>query len=396
MESDFIEKWVILNSKDSDVGDELSGSKKIYPESSSSISKSLMVDSKGDEVEINHMGRQKIAHQERWPDFIIFGLQEIVELEDKVMAARSIVRSSIEGRRPSENFKSSVAAEEWSRTIVKAVQKRAPKGCRYRIVKVSNMVGLCTIIVAKEDIFGELSVRDDERIMTGVGGRYGNKGALVTRLVIHSSTLCIINAHLSSGQEALSARESDLAKIFTGTRLASQSDHDSLILRGDGDGTRISEQEMCILFGDLNYRLSLERKSAEQQLSDISLDKYYDQIVRKYDQLDRTRRRIPRHPLRNFTEASITFKPTYKYDLNSEQFDSGEKSRVPSYCDRVLVRGPFAGGLEIKEYGSVQNQRRSDHRPVYAHLRIPVRTIDRDARASMSHSLSQILFPVRD
>ena len=35
----------------------------------------------------------------------------------------------------------------------------------------------------------------------------------------------------------------------------------------------------------------------------------------------------------NFIEPRITFKPTYKYNPNSDEFDT-EKCRIPSYCVR--------------------------------------------------------------
>lgn len=32
----------------------------------------------------------------------------------------------------------------------------------------------------------------------------------------------------------------------------------------------------------------------------------------------------------------ITFKPSFKYDKKSNEFDTSKKMRVPSWCDRVL------------------------------------------------------------
>lgn len=45
----------------------------------------------------------------------------------------------------------------------------------------------------------------------------------------------------------------------------------------------------------------------------------------------------------SFKEATITFQPTYKYDSGTSVYDTSEKQRVPSWCDRVLWHGEGVG-----------------------------------------------------
>ncbi|XP_018650134.1 putative type IV inositol 5-phosphatase [Schistosoma mansoni] len=68
----------------------------------------------------------------------------------------------------------------------------------------------------------------------------------------------------------------------------------------------------------------------------------------------------------NFDEGRIRFPPTYKFDLNSDVYDSSEKQRVPSYTDRILFMSKKKGNLICLDYNSINTIRSSDHRPVFA------------------------------
>lgn len=66
---------------------------------------------------------------------------------------------------------------------------------------------------------------------------------------------------------------------------------------------------------------------------------------------------------RNFKEPPLNFFPTYKYDIESDKYDTGHKNRPPAWTDRILY---VDRGLDCLEYCSDDAVRSSDHRPVYA------------------------------
>ena len=60
----------------------------------------------------------------------------------------------------------------------------------------------------------------------------------------------------------------------------------------------------------------------------------------------------------------MNFRPTYKLDINSDQYDTGTKRRVPAWTDRILY--VKKEGFQCTAYNSDHSLRTSDHRPVFA------------------------------
>ena len=85
---------------------------------------------------------------------------------------------------------------------------------------------------------------------SGIGGIYGNKGAIVARMVINDTSICFLNVHLAAGQSAKLSRNTDLGAILEEKAILPASGALSFI--HGGDGTTILDHEMVILNGDLN------------------------------------------------------------------------------------------------------------------------------------------------
>ena len=140
------------------------------------------------------------------------------------------------------------------------------------------------------------------------------------------------------------------------------------IFVGGGDGSMILDHEICILNGDLNYRIdTMPRHTVIDAVKANNLGKLLER-----DQLLLSRKKNPGFRLRAFVEAPITFAPTYKYDVGTDNYDSSEKKRSPAWCDRLLYRG--LGRIKQVDYRR-HEVRVSDHRPVSGKFKVRVKTI---------------------
>jgi len=190
------------------------------------------------------------------------------------------------------------------------------------------------------------------------------------RLIIDDSSLCFVNCHLAAGQTQTIHRNNDIAAILEAAALPAERDASlrTELFVGGGDGTMVLDHEICILNGDLNYRIdTVGRDTVVSAIRANDLDK----LLRR-DQLLLSRRKNPGFRLRAFEEFMITFPPTYKYDVGTDDYDSSEKRRAPAWCDRILYRG--LGRIKQLDYRR-HEVRASDHRPVSGSFRLRVKTI---------------------
>lgn len=105
---------------------------------------------------------------------------------------------------------------------------------------------------------------------------------------------------------------------------------------------------------------------------------------------------------KNFMEGEITFPPTYKYDLFSDDFDTSEKCRAPAWTDRVLwKRRPLYPDNSSEDdyvpgklihYGRAE-LKQSDHRPVIAVVDVEIRKVDPNRRQDVFYQVIADLGP---
>ena len=143
--------------------------------------------------------------------------------------------------------------------------------------------------------------------------------------------------------------------------------HDYFV--GGGDGSMVLDHEICVFNGDLNYRIDLPRETVLSAIRRNDLDKLLE-----HDQLLVQRRKNPGFRLRPFSEAPITFAPTYKYNVGGDEYDTSEKKRTPAWCDRIYYRGAV-GKITPMRYQRHEVYA-SDHRPVSGGFVTSVKMVD--------------------
>ncbi|EAX97208.1 Endonuclease/Exonuclease/phosphatase family protein [Trichomonas vaginalis G3] len=123
------------------------------------------------------------------------------------------------------------------------------------------------------------------------------------------------------------------------------------------DETTLSD-DYTIFSGDLNYRIN----NKYENVVELTKSNSFGELIAK-DQLKQAQRE--NIELNKYDEADISFLPTYKYDENTNIYDTSSKHRVPSYCDRILIKTQNKRVKPIfLKYNRIESMF-SDHRPVY-------------------------------
>lgn len=253
-------------------------------------------------------------------------------------------------------FSDSRKEEQWKN----AVRKSLPVKGRYRKVKLIRMVGIMMLVYVKESLVPDVppSLVDADTVATGIMGIMGNKGGVGVRMTLHNTSLCFINTHLAAHQEEYERRNQDYRDVESKMRF-----------KNFAPPLTISEHDQIFWIGDLNYRINgLDIDKVKTMIDKM---KYPDLLC--YDQLHQQLGRSD--VFKGYKEGVIGFRPTYKYDTGTNEWDSSEKSRIPAWCDRILYKG---AGIEQVHYISHPDLIISDHKPVSSLFNVQVKVVDRE------------------
>ncbi|XVF39016.1 hypothetical protein PTKIN_Ptkin01aG0001800 [Pterospermum kingtungense] len=234
---------------------------------------------------------------------------------------------------------------------LESLMKRKRRSSYVRIVS-KQMVGIFLTIWVRRSLRRHIQNLKVSTVGVGVMGYIGNKGSISVSMSIYQTLLCFICSHLTSGEKDGDElkRNADVHEILRRTHFHSHS--------AIGLPKSIHDHEKIIWLGDLNYRINL----SYYKVCDLISRKEWSKLI-EGDQLVRELRKG--RVFEGWSEGTLNFAPTYKYELNSEKYygeDPKIGRRTPAWCDRILSSGK---GMRQLSYRRTE-LKLSDHRPVSA------------------------------
>mmetsp|Transcript_62145 Transcript_62145/g.128900 ORF Transcript_62145/g.128900 Transcript_62145/m.128900 type:complete len:1024 (+) Transcript_62145:190-3261(+) len=355
-------------------------------------------------------------------DIISVGLQEIVTLQANSLA----------------NHDSSTEKNAWEDVLCTALQMG---GDKYTMLVSRQYVGIYHFLAVRTELWDQSIVREPQCKAVGCGimGFGGNKGAVSVRLLVYDSSICFVCSHLAAHQTQVDRRNRDHSVILRSTLFDGTNRH-GVVVSGDMDkstekvspspfpGLRpvssgaggyvssessitnrwssfevvgdddaqdaaggsvakdgrlvkgIEEHDVVVWFGDLNYRIDMEREEVLQEIAHGRLETLWER-----DQLKRQREEG--HAFRSYCEGRPLFRPTYKLEPSTGMYSSDkDKLRTPAWCDRVLWKCS-RGSCEQKSFTAEEKLLGSDHRAIGTTLQLTVEEIAADRRAKVRDSI---------
>ena len=117
--------------------------------------------------------RDLLSDQSSAPDMIIFGLQELVDLEDKKLTAKSFFKGRSKDSYGQEHL--SRVYRDWRDYLTKCVDDLVGGDEPFVQLHTASLVGLFTCVFIRSSFRSRIRDLVGAEVKTGMGGLHGNK-----------------------------------------------------------------------------------------------------------------------------------------------------------------------------------------------------------------------------
>jgi phosphatidylinositol-bisphosphatase len=195
--------------------------------------------------------------------------------------------------------------EPWINAVEVSLKKAGP----YHKLLHTRLVGIMLLVYITPQLLDAVSDQFVEYVTTGIGGVLGNKGGVGARFNLFHSSLCFVNCHFAASMEEVDKRNHDYHTIRNKMLFDKIQDYKYTIM----------DHDMVFWLGDMNYRIQTSEVMTVEVIK-AHADTFQISSLLKQDQLvqEMTKGNI----FTEFAEGAINFKPTYKYDVNSDNWDT--------------------------------------------------------------------------
>jgi phosphatidylinositol-bisphosphatase len=273
----------------------------------------------------------------------------------------------------------------------------------FTLVVERHLVGILLLVFARVSLMPQITDVRTSAVGVGLMGVMGNKGGVCMRMTVYETSICFVCAHLQANREAVMGRNSDYRNIIEKIifapnpdsiqQIIAQRDHDRAARRWSYadwlECCSILDHDLVFWLGDLNYRID-ENVPTERVFAWCHNNSW--EMMRDVDQLNIERAKGS--VFNGFSEAPLTFPPTYKFIPNTGMYDErvGAKIRAPAWCDRVLWRTHRHQDIcVLLDYRCTSRLQISDHRPVAAQFEVGARIADLDKEREVYNEQLHIL-----
>ncbi|XP_059179019.1 synaptojanin-1-like [Physella acuta] len=268
---------------------------------------------------------------------------------------------------------STTNAREWQKEVIKTISRDH----KYVIVTSIQLVGVVLYVFVRPQLAPFIRDVAVDKVKTGLGGATGNKGGVAIRLLLNSTSICFVCAHLAAGQSQVNERNADYTEITRKMAFPMSMDDRH-------KGRTILSHDCVFWCGDFNYRIDL---SNDEVKGLVACENWG--ALQEVDQLNN--QRAVNNCFQGFSEGRLNFAPTYKYDTFSDDYDTSDKSRTPAWTDRILWKVKVVRDSEDETndmtlaqvklllYGRAE-LRTSDHRPVLGLFDVDTLVVDEEKK----------------